>query len=183
MAGSSGRIAASDGVTWNAIYSTRDLLRELPARWLAGGGPLPPREILEIALSSYASRSDRRPTPHRRRRAAELQRSWLGLVDAVARARRGSREAVLRDLARRAAVIDRRDRITGDAVDYATAEILRQPRLRPEQVHRLISGFAASQDLTPGAADPAAPPPGAHTDLRRVFDAMLSVVDELRHGL
>ena len=40
----------------------------------------PPTELLTIAASSYASRSDRSLTPQRRRMASELQRAYLALL-------------------------------------------------------------------------------------------------------
>ncbi len=181
---SRGPCPASDGLTWNAIYSTRDLLRELPRERLERDAALPAAKLLEIAASAYASARERRITAHRARQARELQRAWLDLVDRIADARDSSRVAVLRGIAARAALIDRRDRITGDAIDYAAHEIVTRPELGAEQVHRLIAGFAASQDLQPRHADPraiecASTGPG----VRAILDAMLQVVDELRHGL
>jgi hypothetical protein len=78
-------------------------------------------------------------------------------------------------------VINRRDRITGDGVDYATARLLRhRRRLGRGKLHRVIAEFVAHQDLNPGA------PPGSprqSRDVRRVLDSLLAVVAELRHGL
>ena len=66
-----GPVKVADGLSWNAIFSTRDLLRELPQRLLADYRPVHAEEFLEIGLSSYASRADRLPTAHRRRMAGE----------------------------------------------------------------------------------------------------------------
>ena len=62
------------------MYSSRDLLRELPIRYRAAAVPIPAEELLAIAASSYASRSDRSLTPQRRRMASELQRAYLALA-------------------------------------------------------------------------------------------------------
>jgi hypothetical protein len=180
---SRGQVAASDGITWNAVYSTRDLLRELPGRYRRELKPLPAEEIFSIALSSYATRRDRQLTPHRRRRARELQNAYLALVQSLAGARARSLRRVLRELERRAAVIDRRDRITGDGIDYAAHEILRHPELRAEQVHRLVAGFVAEQDLCPETGRAVHAAFQGAPDVRSIFDAMLKLVDELRHGL
>ena len=94
----------------------------------------PREELLAIAASSYASRSDRALTPQRRRMASELQRAYLALlVGAAARAGRLSLASLLDRVARRSAVINRYDRITGDAVELASARLIRsrrQPRPR-----------------------------------------------------
>ena len=89
-------------------------------------------------------------------------------------------------MALRSAVINRRDRITGDGVDYATDRLLRyRRRLSSGKLHRVIAAFVDHQDLNPPepASDraPLARPP-AH-DVRRVLDRLIRVVAEMRHGL
>lgn len=170
-----------DGLTWNAVFSTRDLLRELAGRFAAEPRAIPARELLDLSLSSYATRADRRLTPSRARRARELQRAYLALLAAAARRERRPLRALLAEVARRSAVINRRDRITGDGVDYATARLLRhRRRLGRGRLHRVIAEFVAHQDLNPDGP-PAAQPPSR--DVRRVLDSLLAVVAELRHGL
>ncbi|HKC49489.1 MAG TPA: hypothetical protein VKF60_01760, partial [Myxococcota bacterium] len=93
-----------DGLTWNAVFSTRDLLRELPARLLSDPLALPPRELLELSLSSYAARADRRPTPTRLRMAGRFQRSYLALMRAAAAHEGRPLEDLLHEVARRSAV-------------------------------------------------------------------------------
>ena len=175
-----------DGLTWNAVFSTRDLLRELPARLLPGARALPPRELLELSLSSYASRADRRATPTRLRMASRFQRSYLALMRAAAAHEGRPLEDLLHEVARRSAVINRRDRITGDGVDYATDRLIRyRRRLSSGKLHRVIAAFVDHQDLNPpepaSDREPAERPP-AH-DVRRVLDRLIAAVAEMRHGL
>jgi hypothetical protein len=177
-----GPLRVPDGLTWNAVFSTRDLLRELPLRFLADPEPLPARELLELAASSYASRRDRALTRARARYARDLQEAYLELAARGAAARRTSLRDQLAALADRSAVINRRDRITGDSVDHAAAALLRARReLGCDGVYRLVHEFAAHQALDPATARPLPAPPSG--DARRVFDRMLLAVDELRHGL
>jgi uncharacterized protein YdiU (UPF0061 family) len=174
-----------DGLTWNAVFSVRDLLRELPHRYAALPAPIGGRELLHIALSSYASRADRAATPARLRMAARFERSYLRLLRAAAAFERRPLARLLREVARRSAVINRRDRITGDGVDYATDRLLRyRRRLSSGKLHRVISAFVDHQDLNPpepGEREPAERPP-AH-DVRRVLDRLIAAVAEMRHGL
>jgi len=175
-----------DGLTWNAVFSTRDLLRELPARLLPGARALPPRELLELSLSSYASRADRRATPTRLRMASRFQRSYLALMRAAAAHEGRPLEDLLHEVARRSAVINRRDRITGDGVDYATDRLIRyRRRLSSGKLHRVIAAFVDHQDLNPpepaSDREPAERPP-TH-DVRRVLDRLIAAVAEMRHGL
>jgi hypothetical protein len=175
-----------DGLTWNAVFSMRDLLRELPERMSESRRPVTRRELLAIGLSSYASRADRAATPTRLRMAGRFQRSYLALLRAAAARERRPLAELLREVARRSAVINRRDRITGDGVDYATDRLLRyRRRLSSGKLHRVIAAFVDHQDLNPAepVSDrvPAARPP-AH-DVRRVLDRLISAVAEMRHGL
>ncbi len=181
---SKGWVAVPDGRTWNAIYSARDLLRELPARYLANGlRPLDAREVLSIALSSFATRRDRRATRYRRARARELQSAYLDLLARAARRIRRPRSDLLGEIAARAAVANRYARITGEASIYAAKRLLRnRRRLGLEGTGRVIHAFVAEQ-----TADPAARPALTRTeadarDVRRVLDALLEITIECRHG-
>jgi hypothetical protein len=181
-----GRQKVPDGLTWNAVFSMRDLLRELPHRYAASPVPLAGRELLRIGLSSYAARADRAATPTRLRMAGRFQRSYLRLLRAAAAFESRPLAELLREVARRSAVINRRDRITGDGVDYATDRLIRyRRRLSSGKLHRVIAAFVDHQDLNPPepAADrePAERPP-AH-DVRRVLDRLIDAVAEMRHGL
>ncbi|MFI5217582.1 MAG: hypothetical protein ACHQ3O_13665 [Candidatus Limnocylindria bacterium] len=173
-----------DGLSWNAIFSSRDLLRELPARYRAAAAPIPAEELLAIAASSYASRADRILTPQRRRMAGELQRAYLALLAAGARAGRVPLASLLDRVARRSAVINRWDRITGDAVEYAAARLMRSRRsLGHDALHGVIGGLVGHQDRrVPPAALAREPRPGSPA-AQRVLGALLDVVAEYRHGL
>ena len=173
-----------DGLSWNAVYSSRDLLRELPCRYRAAAVPIAAEELLAIAASSYASRADRTLTPQRRRMAGELQRAYLALLTAAARAAHLPLASLLDRVARRSAVINRFDRITGDAVEYAAARLIRSRRsLGHDALQAVIDGFVDHQDrrvppngiaTAPGPESPAA---------QRLLGALLGVVAEYRHGL
>jgi hypothetical protein len=173
---------APDGLTWNAIFSTRDLLRELSAHLARARTPLPARALIELASSSYASAADRACTPTRARRARELQVEYLALLRAAARHERRPLDEFLAEVAERSAAINRRERITGDGVEYATDRLLRhRRRLGREGVMRVIAEFVKHQDLNPGSGSRAGAKPRG--DVRRVLDSLIRVVTELRHGL
>jgi hypothetical protein len=184
---SRGPVKVPDGLSWNAIYCTRDLLRELPTRLLASPGGIGPEEILGVALSRYASRRDRRVTAHRRGRALALGRTYRSLLEAAASQAGCSLAALLARIAPRAAIINRAERITGDGIDYATARLMRSRRaLSPRALHALVERFVEHQDLMPGRRP--APPRSGETAApatagTRVLDRMLRAVRELREGL
>jgi hypothetical protein len=180
---SRGRVRVADGLSWNAIYCTRDLLRELPLRLLQGQAGAAPHQILSIALSRYASRRDRRVTEQRRRRARELGLAYLALVNATVRHAGCDVPELLSQIATRSALINRAERITGDGIDYATARLMRSRHsLEQQEFQQLVMRFVEHQDLSPdrGAGDPAEPPAPA---VARVLGRMLRVVREHREGL
>ena len=159
--------------------------KRIPERYRSGMRPLPFAPFLEIAASTYASRRDRQATPYRRRMAAEFQRAYLDVVRAAARISGWTPTVLLDSVARRSAVINRFDRITGDSATYATRRLLRsRGKLSVESVGWLIEQFVEAQDLSPpdqpgkrGAAAVLQP------DVKRILDALLELVAELRHGL
>ena len=167
-----GRVAVPDGITWNAVYSTRDLLRELPRIYARDPRPLPARLLLSLAASSYASRSDRRVTPTRARWCRELQVSYLALVRRAARLTRRTSADVLAALATRSGAINVYARVTGDAISHAATLLARHRRhLGPDALYEIVDRFA----------DPRTPP--GRPDAKRVFDELLALAIETRDGL
>lgn len=180
---SRGPIRVGDGITRNAVFSARDLLRELPRHVLRTGESPSAEEVLGFAASTYATRADRTPTPHRERKARAFVRAWHTLVDRAATRARRSVPRMLELVAARSERINRFDRITGDAVMYGARRLLRARRsLGPAGVYRVIEQFVERQCLDPdrdGAVRPRRGSPSA----RRALDDLLELASELRHGL
>lgn len=173
-----------DGLSWNAVYSSRDLLRELPLRYQRAAEPIPAAELLAIATSSYAARGDRALTPRRRRMAGELQRSYLALLRAGARAGRVSLAALLAEVARRSGAINRYDRITGDAVELASSHLnRRRRRLGRDTLLEVIDALVGQQDRRPQRSERRAPARRPSAAGERVLGTLLELVAENRHGL
>lgn len=175
-----GRVRVPDGVTWNAVYSTRDLFRELSSSYARDPRPLSPDCILELAASSYATRADRRPTPAKKRRAREFQSAYLALARRAARLSRRPMRAVLADCAARSSTINAYARVTGDAVAHAAARLARSRKsLGPDGVFAIIDVFARRHARQAGADG--LPPQRAQA--KRVFDELLALSVKTRDGL
>jgi hypothetical protein len=174
----------SDGISWNAIFCMRDLLRELPRRLLAEGDPLPPRALLDLALSSYASKRDRRMTPHRRRQAIRFQRAYLALVERAARRTGRSVPSILADLSARSRILNRADRITGDGIVHAAERLTRgRKRLGCEGVYAVVDGLARRQTRLP---ERSVSPGETRTGIdaaERLLDGISDLLLTHRHGL
>lgn len=175
-----GRVPVPDGVTWDAVYSTRDLLRELPRIYARDPRPVAQDIVLEIAASSYATRADRRPTPAKRLRARELQSTYLALARRAARLTGRPMRAVLADLATRSSTINAYTRVTGDAVAHAAARLARSRKaLGPDGLFEVVDRFARRQSREPDAGGDAPRRPNA----KRVFDDLFALAISTRDGL
>lgn len=173
-----GPVVVPDGITWNAIYSVRDLLRELPRIYVRDPRPVEAGIVLDIAASTYASRADARPTPTKRRRALEFQSAYLALARRAARLTCRPLGAVLADLAARSATINAYARITGDAVAHAAARLARARKaLGADGIYEVVDRFA-KRPARGADADPPFRP-----DAKRVFDDLLALAVETRDGL
>jgi hypothetical protein len=167
-----GPVTVPDGITWNAVYSTRDLLRELPRIYARDPRSLPAEVVLDLAASSYASRADRRVTAARRRRAEEFQTAYLLLARRAARLTGRSTASVFAALASRSAIVNAYARVTGDAVAHAAVHLTRRrAKLGPDALYEIIDRFA---ELRTAPDRP---------DAKRVFDELLALAVETRDGL
>ena len=175
-----GRVAVPDGITWNAVYSTRDLLRELPKIYASSRERLAPTAILAIAASSYATRADRRMTKTRKHRANEFQAAYLALTRRAARLTGRPMQAVLAELAARAATINAYARVTGDGVAHAATRLTRARKaLGPDGVYEVIDRFARLREKTLDDTRASYGIP----DAKRVFDALFDLAVKTRDGL
>ena len=148
---SRGRRKVADGLSWDAVYCMRDVLRELPARLApaaSGVRPeIPAEAFYEIALSNYTSRRDRRVTPSRRQLARAYQRAYLAVCERVAARQHVPLSDVLADIAPRARARNPYARMTGDGLTHAAERLsTSRRRLAAEETYHLIEAFADSQD-------------------------------------
>ncbi len=177
-----GPVRVPDGLNWNAIFSTRDLLRELPQQLLRKGEPFTAEEFIEVGASAYASRRDRTLTPPRRRMASEFQRAYWALIELASQGSRKTVAWTLSATAHRSGQINRYDRITGDAAYYAAKRLVAARRVLSEQeFHRVVERYLSLQPTTPGRKQSSVSL--KRLSAKRVFDALLELNVELRHGL
>ena len=175
-----GRVRVPDGVTWNAVYSTRDLIRELSLIYARDARPVSPESILELAVSSYATRADRRPTPTKLRRAREFQSAYLALARRAARITNRPMRTVLAECATRSSTINAYARITGDAVAHAATRLAKARKvLGPDGVFAVVDRFARRHARVAGAGGE----PPRRTEAKRVFDELLALSVQTRDGL
>jgi hypothetical protein len=175
-----------DGLSHDAIFSTRDLLRELPNLYMADPTPIDAESFMEICTSDYASPKDRILTPYRRRMASAFQNRYLELLGAVAEGAGRNIQNLLEEVAGRASMINRFDRITGDSLAHGTAELVsNRKRMSKLAMYRVIQQYTRLQCQNPDSAgkrEEETPRLGS-PDEKRILDTLIELQAQLRHGL
>lgn len=188
---SRGERKVADGLSWDAVYCMRDVLRELPARLApaaSGVRPeIPADAFYAIALSNYASRSDRRLTPHRRQQARAYQRAYVALCERLALRRRVPLAEILAEIASRARIRNPYARMTGDGLTHAAQRLASSKRhLAAEETYHLIEAFADTQDRREEKASPGSARTAIAQErrlVRRIHDDLERLAIEYRESL
>jgi uncharacterized protein YdiU (UPF0061 family) len=144
-----------DGFTHKPVFLIRNLLRLLPAYYVAQAitkvdeesAYLPDDIFCQIMAASYAPKRDLELTPSRVSHIRNFQECYLKLVLAAAE----PLDAILKTIQERSAVINHRHRITGDAVTFIVEEIIEMKgKIRIEGLQDALDAFIESQVLIPG---------------------------------
>ena len=151
-----------DGFTHNPVFLIRNLLRLLPAYYVAQtisrvddtSGYMPDEIFCRIMAASYVGKSDLKPTPAITSHVKDFQECYLRLVAALG----GPFDMVLKTLQERSAVINHRHRITGDAVTWIIEEVIAMKgKIRIDGLQEALDAFIDSQVLIPGKWQPVPP--------------------------
>ena len=151
-----------DGFTHKPVFLIRNLLRLLPAYYVAQAitraddesAYMPGNIFCDIMAASYVGKRDLQLTPARISHVKNFQKSYLRLVGAL----NEPLDEVLKTLQERSAVINHRHRITGDAVIYIIEEIIAvKGKIRIDGLQDALEAFIDSQVLIPGKWRPVPP--------------------------
>jgi uncharacterized protein YdiU (UPF0061 family) len=148
-----------DGFTHSPVFLIRNLLRLLPAYYVAQtitradeqSAYMPEEIFCRIMAASYISKRDLKPTASTASHAEDFQHCYLRLVAALG----GPFDLVLKTLQERSAVINHRHRITGDAVTWIIEEVIAMKnKIRVDGLQEALDAFIDSQVLIPGKWQP-----------------------------
>lgn len=179
-----GQYEVNDGITWDAVFCVRDALRELPRRYLAGAEVLTAAEFLALIRSAYATQKDLRVTSYRARCVRELQALYIALVRVIAKSSRRSERTLLRVMVARSAVINRHERVTGDAIIWVAKKLSGSCRtMSSAERQRLVEDFIAAQVLQPEFQERRAPKHQPASANHPLYQEMLELVREHRNGI
>ena len=145
----SGVKATNDGVSCDAIYSMRDLLREYPQLLLADFKKIKPEDFVAIMLSSYALEEDKVVTSYRKKMIGYFQSTYMDMIGKISKKFKISIEEVLLELTMRSSVVNKYDRITGDAITFIVEKIVKNKKLKPAKLNEILNHFVEYQNLDP----------------------------------
>ena len=144
-----------DGFTHKPVFLIRNLLRLLPAYYVAQAigkvdektAYMPDDIFCQIMAASYVGKRDLQLTPSRAAHIKNFQECYLKMVLAVGE----PLDDVLKTIQERSAVINHRHRITGDAVTFIVEEIIAMKgKIRIDGLQDALDAFMDSQTLIPG---------------------------------
>ncbi|MBI3772490.1 MAG: YdiU family protein [Gammaproteobacteria bacterium] len=147
---SKGLYNIKDGVTWDAVFCVRDILRELPAYYLSNNKDMSCQMFVDILKSNYATKDDLKPTISRNEKIRRFQRLYKALVARAAECDGVSEKSMLREIVKRSSLINRYERITGDSIIYASEALAKgSDSMAPKTRHKVFSEFVELQVLRP----------------------------------
>jgi hypothetical protein len=151
-----------DGFTHSPVFLIRNLLRLLPAHYVAQSisrvdeesAYMPPDIFCKIMAASYVGRRDLQLTPARVSHVKNFQECYLKLIAAL-----GEPFAdVLKTVQERSAVVNHRHRMTGDAITFIIEEVIAlKGKIRVNELQEALDAFIDSQVLIPGKWQPIPP--------------------------
>jgi hypothetical protein len=177
---SEGIVEVADGITQNAIFCMRDILRELPQLYLSRGEDITSEEFIEILRSSYAKDSDVLMSNYRKEKISKFQKYYWELVKKVSTTKDQTLSQTLLSLTMRSSIINKYDRVTGDSITTIIGKILNHsPRFTVDKVHEVLDHFREYQNLDPDGKKPI----DSVWESSRFMRGILEIVKDYREGL
>lgn len=143
-----GPVKISDGVTWDVVYSMRRLLREYPQVMLLRDEKLSPEDFVTMGKAESAHEENVDLNSYKKKKIDEFQDEYMGLVEKCAKLFQTSEVEVLQRMGMRSSVINKADRITGDAVTFIVDLLLKKVK-NADRMYLLIDELSKIQNMSP----------------------------------
>lgn len=171
----------ADGISQDAIFCMRDILRELPQLLLTREKFLSNDEFMEIIKSSYAKKRDLKLSPMRRKNINRFQHLYMGLIKAAEKSGSQNKNQFLLEITMRSSIINKYDRVTGDSITYIVEKVMKvRPKLTANELYQLSLQFSSYQNLNPDQKNSSLEAPARHQNIMR---GLHSIVRECREGI
>jgi len=181
-----GIYAVGDGISWDAVFCMRDILRELPVWFQSGGDWMSAEHFIDVMRSDYADEGDVRVTPYRRRQAQGFQKRYWQIVEQISLLTGESEDEMIAAMANRTAVINRYERVTGDALIYVAKQLIKLDKSVSKAVlHQMFDGFVEQQVLIPEVVEKLAhgASPQKVVCKNKGYQRLFKVIRECREGI
>jgi len=181
-----GRYEVVDGITWDAIFCIRDIMRELPRYYLKENEYMSPQEFVDILKSDYATDDDLLLSKNRKTRVRQFQQAYWKLVHRAATVSGKSVSKILKEIADRSALINRYDRVTGDSIIHVARQIMNSRKhMKSDELHQIVNKFIEQQILCPDYFQRARLPRKKlrNRKAKKAFESMLKIVKDCREGI
>jgi len=175
-----------DGITWDAVFCIRDIMRELPAYYQQGNTTMSAEDFIEILRSDYATEEDVALNQSRKQKIRQFQQSYRKLIQIAANQSGKTEFGILQDISRRSALINRYARVTGDSIIYVARQVMSsQKQMTPDELHQIINTFIEQQILSPEyfQSIPAPRKRLPSKKAKKTFESMLKIVKDYREGI
>jgi len=175
-----------DGITWDAIFCIRDIMRELPKHYVAGNDDMNAREFMEILKSNYATEEDVVLSQGRKAKIRQFQQTYRALIHRASAITGKSVKVILKELAARSALINRYERVTGDSIIHVAKQVMNSRKhLRSDELHQIVNKFISQQVLWPDYFQRSTMPRKKlrNRKAKKAFESMLRIVKDCREGI
>lgn len=173
-----GIIKVADGISWDAIFCMRDILRTLPKLMITRKSKIEDDEFISILKSNYATEEDCEINPYRSKMIRSFQDLYWKLIELVAKNNRTSFEKQILDVSMRASVINKTARVTGDSVSLIVEQLLKErDKLSVGEIYDVIKDFAQIQNFNPLQT------PVENREVSGLVKKFFEIVKEHREGL
>jgi len=181
-----GLYEVGDGVSWDAVFCMRDILRELPLWFQSGGDWMAAEHFVDVLRSDYADEKDVIISSYRRRQVRAFQQLYWQIVEKVALLTARSEDDLIDEMVQRSAVINRYERVTGDALIYVAKQLIKMDgSVSKAELHQMFTEFVKQQVLIPGELTQSSPSIryAKSTRLHAGYQKLFQVVRTCREGI
>lgn len=173
-----GMVKVADGISWDAIFCMRDILRELPQMIIARKDKITDDEFISIIKSNYATEEDLEISTYRSKMIKSYQDLYWKIVEKAAKHNKISFDKQILAVSMRSSVINKLERVTGDSISLIVDKILKQKnKMNLTQIYHLIKDFAELQNINPHEI------PKLQKETKGLVKQFFEIVKENREGL
>lgn len=175
----SGIVKIPDGKTCDAVFNMRTFLRDYPQVLLVDKSKVSDDDFIELLKSRYAKAEDLEINSYRKQKIQEIQDLYIDMIESIAGLFQESSDDTLMSIITRGQIINKPNRITGDAVTYIVDIInSKSKNLKPEQIYSLIQDLVLNQSI-----DPDIKSNYLHKRPPKILQQILEVIKENREGI